>query len=62
MSEFANKTGHAFLGLSINLVVQTAIVFTMVALVLYSILFSEYPAVHDYFHHLRHSLSIIPCH
>ena len=62
MSDVVHKTANSFLGLSINLVVQVVVVFAMVALVLYSILFSEYPAVHDYFHHLRHALSIVPCH
>ena len=29
---------------------------------IYVILFSEYPALHDYFHELRHVLAIVPCH
>lgn len=29
---------------------------------LYIVLFSEYPAIHDYFHELRHVLAIVPCH
>ena len=31
-------------------------------IVIYMALFSEYPALHDYFHELRHVLAIIPCH
>ena len=62
MSEVAHKSQNSFAGLTIHVVVQVAIIFFVVAAVLYSILFSEYPAVHDYFHHLRHALSIIPCH
>jgi hypothetical protein len=30
--------------------------------VVWTMLFSNYPAVHDFFHELRHSLYVIPCH
>jgi hypothetical protein len=34
----------------------------MFALVLYTVLFTTYPPVHDFFHEIRHSLLLIPCH
>jgi hypothetical protein len=30
--------------------------------VLYSFLFTNAPALHNFFHELRHALGIIPCH
>jgi hypothetical protein len=30
--------------------------------VLYAMLFTNVPTLHDFFHELRHSLGIIPCH
>lgn len=32
------------------------------ALVLYTVFFTNVPAVHDFFHELRHVMGIIPCH
>ncbi|MGK0291371.1 MAG: hypothetical protein ACI86H_002839 [bacterium] len=34
----------------------------IVQMMVYVSLFSEYPAIHDYFHELRHALVIVPCH
>jgi hypothetical protein len=34
----------------------------VVALVLWAVLFTNYPPLHDTFHELRHSLYVIPCH
>lgn len=43
--------------------VTKAVFFTAVTqIAIYVILFSEYPAIHDYFHELRHVLAIVPCH
>ncbi len=41
---------------------QVALVLITAALVLWAILFSNYPLVHDTFHELRHSLYFVPCH
>lgn len=41
---------------------QISIFFMLVSVVLFVTLFSTYPAVHDFFHGLRHALMIIPCH
>ncbi len=30
--------------------------------ILYVALASEYPAVHDAFHNVRHALAVVPCH
>ncbi len=41
---------------------KAVILLAIVGIVLYAVLFSTTPAVHDYFHELRHHLMIIPCH
>ncbi|MDQ7029536.1 MAG: CbtB-domain containing protein [Ardenticatenia bacterium] len=41
---------------------QVGLVLVTAALVLWAILFSNYPLVHDTFHELRHSLYFVPCH
>lgn len=41
---------------------QAALVLITVALVLWAVLFSNYPLVHDTFHQLRHGLYLVPCH
>lgn len=45
-----------------HLFVQLAIVVALMAVVLWAILFSNYPPLHDTFHELRHALYIVPCH
>jgi hypothetical protein len=30
--------------------------------VVWTVLFTNYPPIHDFFHELRHSLYVIPCH
>jgi hypothetical protein len=30
--------------------------------VLYAVFFTNVPPIHDFFHGLRHAMSIIPCH
>lgn len=41
---------------------KALIMSAIIGATLYIVLFSKTPAVHDYFHHLRHDLMIIPCH
>ena len=43
-------------------VVQMAIVLFVVGIVVWAILFTNYPPLHDPFHELRHALYIVPCH
>ncbi|WP_141734919.1 CbtB domain-containing protein [Oligoflexus tunisiensis] len=48
--------------LKIGLVHKSIITLAIVGLVLYMMLFTTTPIVHDYFHELRHNLMLIPCH
>lgn len=38
------------------------VLLAIAGIVLYAVLFSTTPTIHDFFHELRHSLMIIPCH
>lgn len=58
----AYKQLHRFSGLTLNLFMQMAVVVFLVAALLYTMFFTTYMPVHDFFHHLRHALAIIPCH
>jgi hypothetical protein len=49
---------HALSSLTVQL---TALVF-LVAIVLWTALFTSYAPVHDSLHALRHALYLIPCH
>lgn len=46
----------------ITLTKQAVFVIVAVGFVLYSVFFTEVPPIHDFFHKLRHAMSIIPCH
>ena len=48
--------------ISINLVLQVTVLLMLTALVIWTLLFSSYPAIHDPVHALRHALYLIPCH
>lgn len=41
---------------------QMTVLFFVTGFTLYAVFFSTTPAVHDFFHQLRHSMAIIPCH
>jgi len=60
----AVATAHAkrTLNVTIGLVVQVALLLFVVGVVLWTILFTQMPATHDFFHELRHALFLIPCH
>jgi hypothetical protein len=45
-----------------SLPVQMVAVLMMVGVVLYTLLFSGYPPIHDAMHEFRHALMLIPCH
>ena len=60
------NTEHQYETPTINLtqtvVIQMAIVLFVAAIILWALLFTEYAALHDPFHALRHALYVIPCH
>lgn len=62
MFEMINEFTHRTIGISLNVVAQVSIVLFVVGIVLWAVLFSNYAPVHDFFHELRHSLYVIPCH
>jgi hypothetical protein len=38
------------------------VVVLAVGFVLYAVFFSNVPAIHDFFHGVRHAIGILPCH
>lgn len=48
--------------LHLNVFTKGFIFLSIVGVVLYAVLFTTYPPVHDYFHEIRHGLMMIPCH
>ena len=46
----------------ITLTKQMVIVVLAVAFVLYGVFFTDVPPIHDFFHHVRHAMGILPCH
>jgi hypothetical protein len=46
----------------VSVVKQALILIVACSFVLYSLFFTNVPAIHDFFHELRHALGIIPCH
>lgn len=58
LNEYSKRT----IGFTLNTVAQVSLVLLVVGIVLWAVLFAEYPPVHDVFHELRHSLYVIPCH
>lgn len=48
--------------LNLSITRKAVILLAIVGIVLYVVLFSTTPTVHDFFHELRHKLMIIPCH
>jgi cobalt transporter subunit CbtB len=62
MFQTLNEYSHQTIGVTLNAVAQVLVVLAVVAFVAWAILFTEYPALHDFFHQLRHSLYVIPCH
>lgn len=41
---------------------KALVMLSIIGIVLYTMFFTTMPVVHDYFHELRHSLMMIPCH
>ncbi|MBI3761119.1 MAG: CbtB-domain containing protein [Chloroflexi bacterium] len=48
--------------IALSLTAQITLFLFLSMLVIWMLLFSSYPAVHDPFHALRHALYLIPCH
>ena len=48
--------------LKLSVFTQSLVLLTIVGIVLYSVFFTSYSDVHDYFHDLRHGLMMVPCH
>lgn len=57
-----HETAHETRNVFLNATHHVAIFFVLTAVVLFTLLFSTYPPIHDFFHGLRHALMIIPCH
>lgn len=57
-----HETSHETGNIVLNKVQQITIFFGLVSVVLFTMMMSTYPPVHDFFHGLRHALMIIPCH
>lgn len=62
MSDVAHDTSHSTRNVVVNKISTVFIFFSLTAVVLFTVLFTTYPPVHDFFHGLRHALMIIPCH
>lgn len=46
----------------VNKMSSIVLFFGVTIVVLFTLLFTTYPAIHDFLHGLRHSMMIIPCH
>lgn len=57
-----HETSHETKNVLLNKVNQVFVFFTLTSVVLFTLLFTTYPPIHDFFHGLRHALMIIPCH
>lgn len=63
-SVFTQAKRHARITrkLKISATRKAFIMLSIIGVVLYTMFFTTTPFVHDYFHELRHSLMMIPCH
>jgi len=62
MFQNLNDYSYQTFGVTLNVFYQIAVVLAVVVIVVWAVLFTEYAPVHDFFHELRHSLYVIPCH
>ncbi|MCL4302073.1 MAG: CbtB-domain containing protein [Anaerolineae bacterium] len=58
LNEYSTQT----FGITLNAFVQISVVLVVAAVVVWAVLFTSYPPLHDSFHELRHSLYVVPCH
>ncbi|MDH3603754.1 MAG: CbtB-domain containing protein [Candidatus Tectomicrobia bacterium] len=59
---FIRRQFYVFRRHNITIVKQALAMIAVTTFVLYSILFTNIPTLHHFFHELRHALGIIPCH
>lgn len=59
---YIKRQFHIFRRHHVSVVKQALAMVAVTAFVLYAMLFTNVPALHDFFHELRHALGIIPCH
>jgi hypothetical protein len=57
-----HETSHETKNVFLNKTQQIFVFFSLMSVVLFTLLFTTYPPIHDFFHGLRHALMIIPCH
>ncbi len=62
MTQHVTEQSKQTLHVTLNMAVQIVLVLAVVAVVAWAVFFTNYPPVHDFFHELRHSLFVIPCH
>jgi len=62
MTQHVTEQSKQTLHVNLNMVIQIVLILAVVAVVAWVVLFTNYPPVHDFFHELRHSLFVIPCH
>lgn len=62
MNAQEHETQHESTNVFVSQVQQITIFFALLSVVLFTLLFTTYPPIHDFFHGLRHALMIIPCH
>ncbi len=59
---FATRTVTRTANISLNLMIQITVLLLLTGIVLWTLLFSGIPNLHDPVHALRHALYMIPCH
>jgi hypothetical protein len=61
-ANFATRTLTRTGTITLNLVLQVTVLLVMTSLIIWTLLFTSYPNIHDPVHALRHALYLIPCH
>jgi cobalt transporter subunit CbtB len=59
---FATRTVTRTATISLNLMLQITVLLLLTGVVIWTLLFSGIPNIHDPVHALRHALYMIPCH
>jgi cobalt transporter subunit CbtB len=59
---FATRTATRTATISLNLMLQITVLLLLTGVVIWTLLFSGIPNIHDPVHALRHALYMIPCH
>lgn len=61
-AEVKHEKAHKTENIALHTSSKAVIFVSLIAVILLCVLFTNYPPLHDFFHGLRHSLVIIPCH